>query len=224
MNKKYTRLSKDLLINAVLSGIKTTQTRYRKWVNSNKSLSWGPEYLLTTYIAESIYESHPKLFVLPEGSIHDTMRTAGSQTRLSNSKRSINGRADIVVFHENLPKYIIEVKNGVSRLENIDKDLERLNYMVTKEKEKTSIEYGLMAFLIDVDYNVKTLANSSCIEKLDEKIKSLFKNAQENKTYGHTIHQHYYNAFEENEYELDNSKRIWGWAAVVFVIKPPSNR
>lgn len=116
INEKYNRLSKDLLINAVLSGITTTQTRYREWVNSNRSISWGPEYLLTTYIAESIYTSHPKLFVLPEGSIHETMRQAGAKTRLSNSKRALNGRADIVVFHHNSPKYIIEVKNGVSHL------------------------------------------------------------------------------------------------------------
>lgn len=208
------------MVNAVLSGIKTTQNKYRNWVNSNKSISWGPEYLLTTYIAESIYESHPKLFVIPEGSIHATMRQSGSKTRLSGNKRALNGRADIVVFHNNLPKYIVEVKNRVSNLENIHDDLDRLSYMVSKEKEITSIKYGLMAFVIDVDYKVKSLNKSNCLEKLDKKIQTLFKNAQENKTYGKSINQYYYEAFEEDEYNFNDTRKIWGWAAVVFVIKP----
>ena len=211
----------DDIINAVLSGIKSTQNKYKNWVNRNISISWGPEYLLTTYIAESIFESAPKFFVKLEESTYNTMRESGSKTRLSNNKRTLTGRADIIVLDNDLPKYIVEVKNRVNRLENIHDDLDRLSYMVSKEKGATSIEYGMMAFLIDVDYDVKSLGKNNCVEKLDQKIQTIFQNAQGNKRYGQSIKEYYYESFEEPEYDYSESKkRIWGWAAVVFVIRP----
>jgi len=143
-----------------------------------------------------------------ELSIKKVARESGISGKLAHSKRCVSGRGDIILYKDEMPHSIIEVKNGVDRIDNIIQDIERISYIISKEKTKTSWKFGVIAFLIDIDLIDRE--NQNIVDKLENKIKNIFAEAQK---ISELVREYHYDIRSES-YELNGKKRNWGWSPV----------
>ena len=117
-------MKRDEIVQKVLDGIRLSQQEYYEW--EDVSISWGPEYLITVNIAKSLSKLGDAYKPSLELNIKSAIRDSGSTTKVSNKKRAVNGRGDIILYKNNEPHSVIEVKNGVDRLDKIAQDIERI--------------------------------------------------------------------------------------------------
>lgn len=199
-------MKRDAVVEKILAGIIKAQEEYLKW--ENVSVSHGPEYLLTVNIAKELATLGDNFKPSLEINVKNVAQDAGITSRLSHSKRCITGRGDIVIYKNEIPFGIIEVKNGVYRLDKIKNDIERIDYLVSKQKSKTSWKFGIIAFLIDIDLLVKE--NQDIVQKLKNKISNLFEEARKKSD---LVRDYHYDIKWET-YELNGKQRIWAWSPV----------
>ncbi len=206
-------MKRDEIVQKVLDGIRLSQQEYYEW--EDVSISWGPEYLITVNIAKSLSELGDAYKPSLELNIKSAIRDSGSTTKVSNKKRAVNGRGDIILYKNNEPHSVIEVKNGVDRLDKIAQDIERIIYILNKEKSSTTWKNGIMAFFMDIDLLEKESRNIE--NELEEKILGLFDEVQKDKEFSKYIRDCHYEIKSEQPYKIDdNKKRVWAWSPVCF--------
>ena len=131
--------SKNIIKN-VLLGIKKAQKAYEAWSGGNW-LGCAPEYLITTYIAKEI-ATGTRYYVTLEQDGGELPPGKGNTSE--NIRRKLEeGRFDIVVWDDDIPIVIIEVKRQPDYFSHIKGDVENICSMV---KRNNSIEYGLIAY------------------------------------------------------------------------------
>jgi hypothetical protein len=205
-------MKRDEIVQKVIEGIKLSQKEYLDW--EGVSVSWGPEYLLTVNIAKSLSTLGDSYKPSLELNIKNAVRDSGSTTRISNKKRAINGRGDIILYKNDEPCCVIEVKNGVKRIDKIAHDIDRILYIINKEKKLTTWKHGIMAFLMDIDRIEKDGVNIK--DELESKILSLFDEVKNHKEFSKHIRDCHYDIIQAEPYKFEDKQRIWAWSPVCF--------
>ena len=138
-------ISIDEVIEKTLSGIVKAQQDYEAW--SGGLWLWeGPEYMLTTYIAKEICTIEGSYYLTLESSVKETVVEAGGWGRGRPPQAARRGgRSDITLYWGNgYPRSVIEVKNQVSDIAKVNKDIIRIKTLLRNRKSK--FQCGLIAF------------------------------------------------------------------------------
>jgi hypothetical protein len=195
------------LTEATLNGINESMELYKKW-SGGEWLCNAPEYLMTVKIAENIANCEGDKLITMEDNVNYILDLSNAikQGRKPDALRK-NGRIDIVIWNKNeTPKIIIEVKNNVYRLNKIYKDINRTYNMLIRNKNNSTLEYGIIAFYISKHYklgNAKEKLTKQLTKIIDD-FKHQFDNINYNKKIGEIV-------------ELNDKKDAW--VSVVLVLK-----
>ena len=195
------------IIEKTLDGIDESMEVQQKW--SGEEWLWNaPEYLITVKIAENIAKINKNQYITLEDNVDYILDISNAKDNgKAHNKVRANGRTDIVLWWANgTPRAIIEVKNSVFRLNKISKDIDRIQEILKTKKDKTTLQFGLIAFYIDRGYkkgNAKEKIKNR-IYKIDKEIKEQYNDlsCQLN--------------FRDKEIIEDNTN---SWASVVFLLK-----
>ena len=194
-------ISRERIVEACLDGIEESSKLYREW--SGDEWLWNaPEYLITVKIADQISTIEGNKFITLEDNVDYILSEAKAKGRgrISEDIRA-NGRSDIVLWYANgFPRAIIEVKNSVYGIGKIEKDIVRIQDILNRKKNKSKIEFGIVAFYIDRSYK-KGNAKSKVIKK----IKSIYEDIDSD------MCDLYYRVCSEND-DLD----AWGSVCILF--------
>ena len=140
------------VIKKTLSGIVKAQEDYEAWSGGVCWLWEAPEYMLTTYIAKEIWTIPGSKYLILEPSVRYTVGEAGGfgRGRLYNGTRP-DGRSDITLWWGSgtpwaggTPRAVIEVKNQISTVKEIKRDINRIKSML--KNRDNSLQFGLIAF------------------------------------------------------------------------------
>lgn len=141
------KISRDEVLELTIKGLNKAQQNYLKWTKDTEGVSQGAEYVLTTYIAESIGTSEDIGSLYVEEAIN-TLFEQYDKTLENKDKCRGDGRADIAIYLKNkLPLAIIEVKNNVNTLKKVDLDITRIECLIDEQ----IIEYGVVAFISEFE-------------------------------------------------------------------------
>ncbi len=156
------RLNSEEIIGKTLDAIIHSHELYLEF-SGNEWLWNAPEYLITVKIAEFLHSIEKNKFITLEDSVDYILKEANAHSR----KKIRHGRFDIVLWWaKGDPRAIIEVKNGVHQFRNIEEDIERVEKVLTRKEDDSSIKFGLIAFYVSKHYKNNT----------DEKINNLIEN------------------------------------------------
>lgn len=164
----------DKTIKAIISSIENAQEDYRSW--SGGDWLWtAPEYLLTTYIARSIWSIDGSKMVTLEHNTKGVMVDGGAITRGRIPKKARpDGRVDIILWRANgEPRGVIEVKNQVRAYSVISDDVERIDKILHKNNDISSFQFGCIAFYT----SSKTDKKGAAYEKIVKTFESIKKSA-----------------------------------------------
>ena len=120
-----------------LRGISKAQKDYEKW--SELWLWQAPEYMITTYIAKEIATDYYVTLEQDAGELRPGPGKLPEDVR----RKLEGGRFDIVVWDDDTPIVIIEVKNQPGGFSNLSGDVENICSMV---KRGNSVQHGLVAY------------------------------------------------------------------------------
>lgn len=133
------------VIKKTLRGITKAQHAYEAWTYGYWLVD-APEYLTTTYIAKEIATSTDH-FVTLEQDAKESIKEAGgpgSGKLAERVRRKLDGgRFDIVVWDDDTPIIIIEVKKQPNVFGKIEGDVGNICRVL---KGKNSLQYGLIAY------------------------------------------------------------------------------
>ena len=135
------------IIKKTLRGITKAHKDYENW--SGLGLCTGPEYMITTYIAKEIATGTHHYVTLEQdakGSIKKAGGPGSGKFAERIGRKFERGRFDIVVWDDNTPVTIIEVKNqphGFSGTNGIEGDVDNICGVLEREN---SFQYGLVAY------------------------------------------------------------------------------
>jgi hypothetical protein len=205
--KMSKQISIDRIIEATLDGIDESMSVYQKW--SNGEWLWNaPEYLITVKIAENISNLDGNKYITLEDNVDYILDVSNAKNKGQVSELArTNGRSDIVLWWAGgKPRAIIEVKNSVFTLNNISKDIDRIEEVLKSKKLDTSLEFGLIAFYIDRNYK-----RGNAKENIQNKIHKIYKEIQE--IYTDLSCKLFFR--EKDIFNNDNN----AWSSVVFLLK-----
>ena len=206
------------VISAVESGILTAQRAYQKGCDS--LLCWGPEYLITTHI-------HQSLLGLPEidGCLCLEERARELEDYCRNRLRGpkpkvVDGRSrcDLVLWHvnRNEPRSVIEVKR---RAEGCSRDLKRLMRLVNQ-----GLEFSVAASCLfeRVRNDNEKDSKARLREVLNDLLRRMEqKTARSNQTV--SLSRRSLRFYTARIGEVPSEEQ-WIWCPVCFVIHPKKNR
>lgn len=196
------------LAEATLNGIDESMELYKKW-SGGEWLCNAPEYLITVKIAENIanYEGDELITMEDKVDYVLDLSEATEKGRKPNALRK-NGRIDIVIWNKDeTPRIIIEVKNNVYRLSKISKDIIRIYQMLKRNKNNSTLEYGIIAFYMSRHYE-----RGNAKEKLKKQLTKIindFKNEFDDISYDEKI---------GDIVELNDKKDAWVSVALVLKV------
>lgn len=137
----------DSVIEAVLAAYVDAQSTYEK-MSGGLWLWEAPEYFITTYIANRIWQLDGKKFLTLENGSTQALQDAGARGRgrLPRSLRE-KGRVDILLWWANAsPRAILEVKNQIFAKDPYAKDIERIKSFLSRGSDETSLQFGALSF------------------------------------------------------------------------------
>jgi hypothetical protein len=212
---KPMRMTKKNIQRTIVEGMKKAQKFYSD-LNEGFSISWGPEYLLTTFVGQELHKNG--VFFELESNIKDRLEEKGLKERSCTKKMRHTGRNDIVIY--NKQGYSIaaaEIKNGVGNYARIKKDVLRIRDLI----RKNAIEYGYISFIMDLDLIKKEGVDYTA--KMNEKINDIME--QVDYDCSNSRKESYNLSVSKEEvllapvlYKLEQKERIWIWAGVCFCI------
>jgi len=192
----------DELIEAFHRGANRAHKLHESWTGG-EWLNAGPEYLLTTYVAESIGKLKGNQYVSLEYSVKTAIAEAGARRRgkLREAMRP-NGRADLLVWDDTAPRGVIEIKKRNFGFGQLKKDVERIESMLERQ---SSLEFGAIGLYLyrcsneSARASVKTALGN--LSTAFEKKTSVSVNWESfpSKVYG------------------DRDDAAWAWASSIFV-------
>lgn len=173
----------ELIIPAILEGVRKAKNNFLFWTNDRLTLSYGPHKIVTIHIAQELAQIQPTPEIFINASISDILRcTLPSREEYTTfmKKRNLQeGTFSITLDerfkHDNdndsVSRAIISVKNNVinSKQEYLN-EIERICNMINRDDEykDSSLDYGVFAFYSDL--------SSDARKKLDKRIPELIKN------------------------------------------------
>ncbi len=169
------QMAKDDVIKACLQGVKNAQVQYVDM--AGEWISWGPEYFITTHIAQALHKATGSKFVTVENGARNALEAANAtgRGRLHRDIRS-EGRFDLLLWRANeSPRAVIEVKNWVVSKSQYEPDLKRILEVLGRKSAANSISFGLFAFYTDADSSSKNAA----VDIIDSRMELILKNARE---------------------------------------------
>lgn len=198
------KINRKKVLEATITGLNIAQNQYLKWTNNNEGVSNGAEYVLTTYIAETIGDEVDIGSLYVEKSISALYTSAN---KITNKKCALdgrnNGRADIAIYLKNeQPLAIVEVKNNVNRNKKVAADIKRIRCLLQDEV----IEYGIIAFI--TEYEEKNI-NINEVEKRTKKLIKLCRGDADDLQYKYRT-----DVFNPEESYGEN---LWAWSSVAIL-------
>ena len=144
----------DEIVRAFHKGTRRAHRLYEDWTGG-EWLNTAPEYLLTTYVAESIGKLDGSHCVSLEYSASSTISEAGARGRgeLPRDMRP-DGRVDLLIWNGRpAPRGVIEIKNQNFGFGYLKKDVERIEAMLKKtsnlNKRTSSLKFGAIGLYLD---------------------------------------------------------------------------
>lgn len=167
----------DDIIDGILAGIRKAHSDYQKW-SDGEWLDCAPEYLMTTYIARSVFALPGPKYLTLESNVGRAMKDAGHTCRgRLPSRLRATGRVDIQLWwgHGSRPRAVIEVKRWVGSFSGCDDDVSRIARMISKKATGSSYQFGVVAFYISFDDGVRKLAS----DMIENRLKTILSGARE---------------------------------------------
>ncbi len=161
-------ISKESIINAVLSGYVLAQKKYEK-MSDGYWLWEAPEYFVTTLIAEKLWNLEGSKYITLEHDATDILEEAGAKGRgkVSNAIRK-DGRVDILLWWASKkPRVIIEVKNKHSMVQ-YSKDIKRIKAFLERKSDESSLQFGVFSFYESATEDNKKDAKQKIIDRIDK--------------------------------------------------------
>jgi hypothetical protein len=162
------KISITKIHDAIIKGIENAQKKYNEW-SGDDWLSWAPEYVLTCHIAEQISQIEGSKYVTLESGVKYTMSEAGAlkKGRLSVKSRPF-GKFDILVWKGNEePRAIIEVKNSVITYHKIRKDIIRIQEVLSKSADSSTLQFGALAFYSEAKDSSRNHGRDILIKRME---------------------------------------------------------
>ena len=203
-----TKISRVEVLDLTLKGLNKAQNKYLEWTRDGEGVSNGAEYVLTTYIAESIGSSQKIGALYVEELIETLFESCDKKIDdILDSCRG-DGRADIAIYLKNQwPLAIVEVKNNVNKMKKVDLDLERINCLIDQE----IIEYGVVAFISE--FEAKDLKQED-VENQTLKIIKKDNNFVEYIKSNNLKYKFATNIFEPSK---SYSDKCWSWSSIAIL-------
>jgi hypothetical protein len=135
------------VIQAVLAAYVDAQSTYEE-MSGGLWLWKAPEYFVTTYIANRIWQLDGAKFLTLENGSTQALQDAGARGRgkLPKSIRE-KGRVDILLWWANAsPRAILEVKNQIFAKAPYSKDIERIKSFLSRGSGESSLQFGIFSF------------------------------------------------------------------------------
>jgi len=168
------RISIPKIISAVIEAYSDAQQEYEDWTGG-EWLWKAPEYLITTTIARRIFDIDGPKYITIEHGASSAIDDAGAKGkgRLSAKIRG-KGKVDLLLWWgDGSPRAVIEVKNQIFSTDQYKKDIERIASFLTRNKEDSSLQFGLFSF-----YESATSGSrKSAVEKINDRIEKIFRNS-----------------------------------------------
>jgi hypothetical protein len=168
------RISIPKIISSVNEAYADAQQKYENWTGG-EWLWKAPEYLITTAIARRIFDIDGPKYITIEHGASSAIDDAGAKGkgRLSAKIRE-KGKVDILLWWgDGSPRAVIEVKNQIFSTDQYKKDIERISSFLSRNKEDSSLQFGLFTF-----YESATSGpRKSAIEKVNDRIEKIFRNS-----------------------------------------------
>ncbi len=144
----------DEIVKAFHRGTRRAFKSHGDW-SGGDWLNAAPEYLLTTYVAESIGKLEGSHYVSLEYSASSTIAEAGARGRgkLPRDMRP-DGRVDLVIWNGRLrPTGVIEIKNQNFGFSHLKKDVLRIESMLKRNpstsNRRPSLKFGAIGLYLD---------------------------------------------------------------------------
>lgn len=202
------KVSRDKLLDATIKGLNLAQEKYLLWSNDEQGVSTGAEYVLTTYVADEVFNEYQD-YLFVEKSIKEIIEDSDVSVDVNDNSllfARVDGRADIALYKkDNKPKAIIELKNRVNRIKlGIQEDIKRVESLVLNNV----IEFGIIAFVTELEKNKEFQ-----IEEFEKTIKKLMMQCKEQVP--HLRYKYKYEIFEPEE-TIYNTHWSWASCAILF--------
>ena len=163
MNKG--RVTRSDVVKACQKGIVNAQKQYAEM--AGEPMWYGPEYFITTHIAQSLNKAAGSKFITLENSAYYGLQDANALGKgtLHSDLRS-NGRFDILLWWANeLPRAVIEVKNRVYNKTQYESDIKRIKQTLERKSESSSLEFGVFSFYtLAYDSEIKENSGKQTLE------------------------------------------------------------
>ena len=132
------------IVENTLRGIEKAQKDYERW-SGGYWLYQAPEYLMTTYISKELAKyKECSYYITLEHSTTDAMAKAGDVRRgKPRDDLRLNGRFDILLWWNESPRVIIEIKKHISQYKHISDDICRICSVL---EQHNTIRHGIMAY------------------------------------------------------------------------------
>ncbi|QBJ79592.1 hypothetical protein [Aquitalea sp. USM4] len=199
-------VAKNAIVQACLDGIENAQNSYNEM--SGSWVCWGPEYFITTEIARSLATLEGTKYITLENGTYAALTDANATGRGKfHPDIRIEGRVDIVLWWANgTPRAVIEVKNNVRNKSNYESDIKRIQTILARKRDQSSLKFGVFAFY--TDFRAEDLDKAN--EQLTQRLSTIKSNVDKLLGPGFTA------AIEHNEVKAPVNG--WAWAAVCVVI------
>jgi len=202
------RISIPKIIDAVIEAYIDAQQEYEEWSGGYWLLE-APEYFITTTIARKLfYIDGPKYITIEHGA-SSAIDDAGAKGkgRLSAKIRE-KGKVDILLWWgDGSPRAVIEVKNQIFSTNQYKKDIERIVGFLVRNKEESSLQFGLFSFYESATSGSKKLAT----EKINDRIEKIFQNSIDYAGNNVTITKYISDVYQYHDA---------AWASACLLIKP----
>jgi len=180
-------LTPELICSAIHKGTRRAFNQYEHWTGG-EWLYEAPEYLLTTYIGESLGKLDGNHYVYLEYNVESAMKEAGGRGRGKLSRKiRPHGRADLLILNGNGQPYgVIEVKRIYNRFYSLKNDISRIEEILKRE---STVKFGCVSVYLDRGALENRSAKSRLVKSLDT-IKQKFEDRRQNWEFQEKIHSH----------------------------------
>ncbi len=181
--------SKDLIIKAVKTGIKTAKNNFEDWTGEKLFLSYAPDNFISMHVAQEIakLDNKPEIFI--NASIADTLKCAlPSRNDYKDFMRSKNindklfcitldERFDHETNQDSIAKVIMSTKSGVRNVKDeYINDIEVMCKVLDYENiNDSSLDYAIFAFYLDISNTARIRAKKrieEIVSSFDEIVSS----------------------------------------------------
>jgi hypothetical protein len=181
--------SKDLIIKAVMTGIKTAKNNFEDWTGEKLFLSYAPDNFISMHVAQEIakLDNKPEIFI--NASIADTLKCAlPSRNDYKDFMRSKNindklfcitldERFDHETNQDSIAKVIMSTKSGVRNVKDeYINDIEVMCKVLDYENiNDSSLDYAIFAFYLDISNTARIRAKKrieEIVSSFDEIVSS----------------------------------------------------